>query len=159
MRQSQRKGKVFVSIEKNNYRAFTLLECMVALSVLSLIFLMLSGVFTQSQEISRRVQGRQELEWHVFLVQLENQLTLGTFQSVRRGELVFNRTKLDEDKEVTFSIKRSEKTKTVYLSDNGGVEPMLTQVTDLAFQREGDVILFTVTFTNGEEKIGQWTIP
>ena len=71
------------------YAGFTLLVCLATLSMLSLIFLMLSGVFTQSQEINRRIQGRQELEWHVFLVQLENQFALGTFKSVEKSELVY----------------------------------------------------------------------
>ena len=141
------------------YAGFTLLECLATLSMLSLIFLMLSGVFTQSQEINRRIQRRQELEWHVFLVQLENQFSLGTFKSVGKSELVFNRTKLHEGKQVTFVIKRSQDKQAVYLSDNGGVEPLLTQVTNLVFERQGNTILFTITFTNGEIKSGQWTIP
>lgn len=159
MLKSQNQIKTFVSVDKNKYQAFTLIECLVALSVLSLIFLMLSGVFTQSQEMNRRIQGRQKLEWHVFLVQLENQFALGNFKNVSKGELIFNRTKLHEGKSVTFAIKRSQKMKAVYLSDNGGTEVMLTQVENLEFQRIGEVILFTITFTNGEKRIGQWTIP
>lgn len=119
----------------------------------------MSGIFSQSQKISQRVQGRQEVEWQVFLVQLENQFQLGSFKSVEKGELVFNRRKLDQGKPVLFSIKFSRNTQSVYLSDNGGMEPMLTQVSGLSFQREGADILFTVTFTNGEKKIGKWTIP
>lgn len=78
---------------------------------------------------------------------------------MKSSELIFNRTKLHNGKVVTFSIKHSPNTQSVYLSDNGGMERMLTQVTNLFFQQEGKDLLFTVTFINGEKKIGKWTIP
>ncbi|MHC5268888.1 competence type IV pilus minor pilin ComGF [Enterococcus sp. LJL98] len=159
MLKSQGMDRRFPFSSSSKYGGFTLIECLVSLSVLSLIFLLLSGVFHQSQVMNQRIQGRQELEWHVFLIQLENQFQLGTLKSVKKGELLFERKEEYKGEEVTFSIKWSKSTASVYLSDNGGMERLLTQVRQLNFQQAGADVFFTVTFIDGEEKIGKWTIP
>lgn len=143
----------------NRFQGFTLMECLVSLTVVSLFFLMISGTFRQSQEISRIVESREELEWQIFLVQFDKIAEKGTFRSVSSTGLVFDRHELHEGKVVGLAIKYSANKQYIYLSNNGGTEPILTQVQSLVFEQDGQSILFTVTFLNGDEKVGKWTIP
>ena len=120
---------------------------------------MLSGVFSQSQQIFQRVESREELEWQIFLIQFDKITEKGTFRDMSSTALIFERDELHEGKVVTLAIKYSSNKKYVYLSNNGGTEPILTQVQSINFDRQGDAILFTVRFLNGVEKVGKWTIP
>ncbi|MEG0292831.1 competence type IV pilus minor pilin ComGF [Enterococcus sp.] len=144
---------------RNNYHGFTLIECLISLFFISLFFLMLSGVFSQSQQIFQRVESREELEWQIFLIQFDKITEKGTFRDMSSTALIFEREELHEGKVVTLAIKYSSNKNYVYLSNNGGTEPILTQVQSINFDRQGDAILFTVRFLNGVEKVGKWTIP
>lgn len=141
------------------WAGFTLIECLVSLTIISLFFLIISGTFQQSQKIRQQVETREELEWQIFLIQFDKITEKGTFRSVSSTGLVFNRHELHEGKVVGLAIKYSAKNQYIYLSNNGGTEPILTQVQSLVFERVNQTILFTVTFLNGDEKVGKWTIP
>ena len=43
--------------------------------------------------------------------------------------------------------------------DNNGYHPLLTEVSLIYFEKKASSIQFTVTFENGEVRIGQWQIP
>lgn len=148
-----------VSTVRNNYHGFTLTECLLSLLLTSLFFLMLSGIFTQSQQVLQQVERREELEWQIFLIQFDKITEKGTFRDMSATALIFERDELHEGKVVTLAIKYSSNKKYIYLSNNGGTEPILTQVQAVHFERQGDAILFTVRFLNGVEKVGKWTIP
>lgn len=120
---------------------------------------MLSGTIAQSQSMFKRIESREELEWQVFLIQFDKMTEKGTFRDMSSTALIFERNELHEGKVVTLAIKYSSNKKYIYLSNNGGTEPLLTQVQALHFEREGEAILFTVKFLNGVEKVGKWTIP
>ena len=141
------------------WAGFTLIECLVSLTIISLFFLIISGTFQQSQKIRQQVESREELEWQIFLIQFDKITEKGTFRSVSSTGLVFDRHELHEGKVVGLAIKYSAKHQYIYLSNNGGTEPILTQVQSLVFERVNQTILFTVTFLNGDEKVGKWTIP
>ncbi|MGI6156584.1 MAG: prepilin-type N-terminal cleavage/methylation domain-containing protein, partial [Enterococcus lemanii] len=55
----------------NKYQGFTLIECLIALSFMSLFFAALAGILPQSQKVNQQLLDRQELEWQVFLGQMD----------------------------------------------------------------------------------------
>lgn len=159
MRKLARKRNNLVFTASSLSAGFTLIECLVSLTIISLFFLIISGTFQQSQKIRQNVESREELEWQIFLIQFDKIAEKGTFRSVSSTGLVFDRHELHEGKVVGLAIKYSSKNQYIYLSNNGGTEPILTQVQSLVFERVNQTILFTVTFLNGDEKVGKWTIP
>lgn len=144
---------------KNKYAGFTLVECLVVLLLMSGLFLMLSGTFRQSSLIRERIEGREVLEWQIFLIQFDQIAEKGTFKNMNNTGLVFTRKELHEGRVVSMAIKHHSEKNYIYLSNNGGHEPILTQVKALKFEKQDESVLFTVTFLNGEKKIGKWTIP
>ena len=159
MHKSARRRNNSASTASSRWAGFTLIECLVSLTVISLFFLIISGTFQQSQKIRQNVESREELEWQIFLIQFYKITEKGTFRSVSSTGLVFDRHELHEGKVVGLAIKYSSKNQYIYLSNNGGTEPILTQVQSLVFESVNQTILFTVTFLNGDEKVGKWTIP
>ena len=53
---------------------FTLLESLVALLMLSGILLLLSGLIKHANKMEQAISGYHQLEWEVFLLQLDNEL-------------------------------------------------------------------------------------
>ena len=88
-------------------KGFTLLECLLSLWVLAICLLLISGIVKHLAPVNQQIMARKDQEWHVFLFQLERELT---------------------------------------------------DVTDVSFEKIGAAIRFTVSFENGEQKIGQWKI-
>lgn len=144
---------------KNKYQGFTLIECLVALSFMSLFFAALSGIIPQSQKINQQLLDRQELEWQVCLRQIDAIFLLGKLKEVTKSEVIFERYKLDDKgNKVEMHLKRTDHNKRVILSNSGGNEPLLTQVANLTFKHSGKEITMQVTYLNGVERVGQWTI-
>lgn len=144
----------------NKYQGFTLIECLIALSFMSLFFAALAGILPQSQKVNQQLLDCQELEWQVFLGQMDAIFLLGEFKKFSKTEIFFERYKLDDKgNEVAVSIKRTAKNQRVVLINNGGNEPLLTQVTDLIFEQIDQDIIMQVTYSNGVKRIGKWTIP
>lgn len=144
---------------KNKYQGFTLIECLVALSFVSLFFVALSGVLPQSQKVNQQLLDRQELEWQICLRQIDEVFLLGKVKEVLNFEVVFERYKLDDQgNKVEMRLKRTDNNKRVILINHGGNEPLLTQVANLAFKQSGKNITMQVTYLNGVERVGQWTI-
>lgn len=80
-RASNRQGGIL--IVKNS--GFTLLESLVALLMLSGILLLLSGLIQHAHKMERAMSGYHQLEWEIFLIQLDNELSevnyIGTTQT------------------------------------------------------------------------------
>lgn len=133
-------------------RGFTLLETMTALMVTSLTVLLISFAVRHFQSIDRFNFHSHQLEWHIFLNQLEYDLEGTTFQSSSTQGLIVSRK--TEDNIIVQDVYRKSKGK--FVKDRtGGHEPMLMQVAVVHFQREGFGLRLTVTFSN-EETYTAW---
>ncbi|HIY57138.1 MAG TPA: prepilin-type N-terminal cleavage/methylation domain-containing protein [Candidatus Tetragenococcus pullicola] len=142
-----------------SHKGFTLMECLVALMVMSLILIGTTGIFAQSKQFRSLIYDRKEQEWQICLTQMEDKLAEGTYRSVSKNKLII--TKINEDNQMTYDceIKWSSNVHQMAISEKGGFEPILTQVYDVKFKKQEQKILLTVTFMNGEKKYAQWTIP
>ncbi len=130
---------------------FTLIECLLALVVLSVSLLMVDGIIKQIPQVNQQLSDRKDQEWHIFLLQLERELATCTYISVSDYTLFLRSA---ENNIVTIDRING----VIRKRDNGGYQPLLTEVRGLNYQKVNESIRFTVTFENGVQKIGQWKI-
>ncbi|WP_084172129.1 competence type IV pilus minor pilin ComGF [Atopococcus tabaci] len=147
----RRTGKqAFKSLRCNglNEKGFTLLEAMVALLVTTLTLTLMSYAVRHVQTLSRMELHDRQLEWHLFLNQMEYDLKETAFVENSGQAFIFNKYNPEKRKEERI---RYEKYMTMIRRtvDGSGHQPMLTQVSDVRFERTEKGLETTVTFQNG----------
>ncbi|MGX7196047.1 competence type IV pilus minor pilin ComGF [Enterococcus olivae] len=140
-------------------KGFTLLECLIALLVFSLFFLSVPPLIQQSRQVGEIVFGRAEQEWHVFLIQMENKLAEGVFVSVEKEKFHFQKPIEETTRFSNGQIEFRRSDQLIVIRDNGGYEPVLMEVEDVTFSKQGQNVYFEIIFKNGEKRNGKWAIP
>lgn len=136
---------------KNRSRGFTLLECLVALLVLSGSILLLHGLIKHIGKVEEQLSVYHSREWEVGILQLEHELK--GFNYVKTEPL---RIVLNDGSENQAKIERSNST--VRKSYKGGHQPLFTQVYSFNCRQVGQVVELNVTFNDGTKKKGIWVI-
>ncbi|KAF1299626.1 hypothetical protein BAU15_00140 [Enterococcus sp. JM4C] len=135
-----------------SYSGFTLLECLIALIVLSGLFLLIGPFIQITQETHQQLQQTKEKEWEIFLVQLEYELQEDLFVKVE-GDTFYLKNSTGGDvliEPYQHLIRKKE---------NGGHQPMLTEVATFKAKQENKQIRLEVVFLDGHKHWGQWEIP
>ncbi|WP_427813070.1 competence type IV pilus minor pilin ComGF [Enterococcus sp. 22-H-5-01] len=133
-------------------RGFTLLESLVALLMLSGILLLLSGVIRHVDKVEQALSGYHQLEWEVFLLQLDNELMDFDYEATTQHEIIGK--KLIEDETAPLSIQRSKQK--IIKRQSNGYQPLLTNVKRFDCQEKNQGVEFIVTFTDEKQKTGTW---
>lgn len=111
---------------------FTLLESLVALLMLSGILLLLSGLIQHANKMERAMGGYHQLEWEIFLLQLDNELSevnyIGTTQTEISTEIE------DKGRVVPLVIKKVNRR--IIKRQSGGNQPLLTGVDQFVCQEK-----------------------
>ncbi|BBM19049.1 hypothetical protein G15_2720 [Enterococcus avium] len=133
-------------------KGFTLLESLVALLMLSGILLLLSGLIQHAHKMEQALSGYHQLEWEVFLLQLDNELHevkyIGTSQTEISTEIE------SKGKMVPLVIKKVNNR--IIKRQSGGNQPLLMGVNQFVCQEKNNGVDFVVTFTDGKKKEGTW---
>ncbi|MBO0454793.1 MULTISPECIES: competence type IV pilus minor pilin ComGF [Enterococcus] len=131
---------------------FTLLESLVALLMLSGIILLLSGLIQHAHKMEQALSGYHQLEWEIFLLQLDNELADADYIAATQHEIL---TKIeDKGKMVPLNIQKVNKR--IIKRQSGGNQPLLTGVKQFVCQEKNHGVDFVVTFTDGKQKEGTW---
>ncbi|WP_251866320.1 competence type IV pilus minor pilin ComGF [Enterococcus malodoratus] len=137
-------------MQKN--KGFTLLESLVALLMLSGILLLLSGLIQHAHKMEQALSGYHQLEWEIFLLQLDNELHevkyIGTSQTEISTEIE------SKGKMVPLVIKKVNNR--IIKRQSGGNQPLLMGVNQFVCQEKNNGVDFVVTFTDGKKKEGTW---
>lgn len=148
---------------------FTLLEALISLMLTSMIILLLSTSITQAgsiQEVlindseesgknSDLVQGDRQIEWHLFLNQLENYLKGTKNPYVTRLYFTVEEWDEERDRYVTIRYERRGLLENFTRSKIGGTNRMLTGINNLEFEQQGGWLLLKFQFKTGEEYLGR----
>lgn len=133
-------------------KGFTLLESLVALLMLSGILLLLSGLIQHAHKMEQALSGYHQLEWEIFLLQLDNELHevkyIGTSQTEISTEIE------SKGKMVPLVIKKVNNR--IIKRQSGGNQPLLMGVNQFVCQEKNNGVDFVVTFTDGKKKKGTW---
>jgi len=131
---------------------FTLLESLVALLMLSGILLLLSGLIQHAHKMELSLSGYHQLEWEVFLLQLDNELDGAEYVKTTQNEIS---TRV-EDKGTMVPLIIQKVNKRIIKRQSGGNQPLLTGVDQFVCQEKNHGVDFIVTFTDGKKKAGTW---
>lgn len=131
---------------------FTLLESLVALLMLSGILLLLSGLIQHAHKMEQSLSGYHQLEWEIFLLQLDNELAEVEYKGASSRE-IWTKVKT-KDGVVDLVIKKDQHR--IIKKQSGGYQPLLTGVARFTCQEKNHGVDFVVTFTDGKQKEGTW---
>lgn len=132
-------------------KGFTLLEVLVALSVSTLCFLLLSIGIMQTRTIREQLENDKQIEWHLFLNQLEYYLQDSELVSVSRDNLTVKEPNKQTGKFETVSYVRPQTNRSVLIRRvNNGNQRLLSEVNWVRFSRNGETLEIEGYFQNGE---------
>ena len=132
---------------------FTLLESLVALLMLSGILLLLSGLIKHANKMEQAISGYHQLEWEVFLLQLDNELEEVNYLSSTSHE-INGEVENAEGEIVAVTIKKNKQR--IVKSQSNGFQPLLTGVNQFVCKENNHGVDFIVTFVDGKKKEGTW---
>ncbi|WP_348920598.1 competence type IV pilus minor pilin ComGF [Enterococcus rotai] len=143
-------------LRKNNrqhkFSGFTLIECLLALLVLSIICLLFSASIKNAVVVTSRLKSEREKEWQIFMIQLENEVKSCHYEKTQSNKIILTNTK--NNKKVWIEHKLGKIVKV----DNGGYQPLLTEVKQAIFKEEGKYVMIEVTFENDVCVAAKWII-
>lgn len=149
-------------------QGFTLIETLISLFVSAFVLLLLTGgilqivavrdtLISNAQESRRAnsITGDRQVEWHIFLNQLENYLQDTYEPVIGQNEFeVKEPTNTDRGNRVVF-YRRDATNKTNFSRRTiNGNHRMLTGVNNIAFNQSGGWLLIEVFFMNGDQYTG-----
>lgn len=135
---------------KNNEQGFTLLEVLVSLSITSLCILLISSSVMHVRDIRQGIEEDYQIEWHIFLNQLEFYLQESDLVSVTRDrlEVISPEEETGRKREVRYERHFRMIRRRV---GNDGHQPMLRGLEQFAFSKEENMLILYALFQNGEE--------
>lgn len=137
---------------QNHFSGFTLIECLFSLLLLSIICLLFSASIKNAAIVSKRLQSVREKEWHIFVIQLENELKNCYYEKTQANKIILKNQK--NNKPVWIECKLGKIVKV----ENGGYQPLLTEVKQAVFIEEGTAILMKVTLEENLDVAAKWII-
>ncbi|WP_283770625.1 competence type IV pilus minor pilin ComGF [Enterococcus lactis] len=137
-------------MKKQEIPAFTLIECLIGLMIVSSILLSFNLLIQQTIQVSDFLQRKDQKEWLIFLAQLEEELNSSHNVSVKNQQLYYT----VEDKQ--YIIERYQ-TMIRKRRTSGGHQPMLTSITEFQLLEKEHTISFYVHLENGEDGYAIWT--
>ena len=131
---------------KLKIRAFTLLECLVALLAISGSVLVISGLTRMIEEQMKISQNDSRKDWQIFCEQMRSELSGAKIDNVNQNFLY-----VTKDKKLRFGLVGDDFRKS---DDKGqGYQPMLYDLKGAKIQAEENLIKITIDFDNGGERV------
>lgn len=155
---------------KNEEAGFTLLEALIAIMLSSVILLFMGASLQQLNKINERViadaqfvssvkikvRGSRQIEWHIFLNQLEGYLENTELVDFNSQSFMVNEENPGSQKASRVKYGRS---RTGYLnfyrSKDNGHNAMLTDIRRFQLALDGQWLLLNFTFQNNEKYCGR----
>lgn len=134
--------------ERNSEEAFTLLEVMVALSISSLVFILLSIGITHFKTVKGSIEVDRQLDWHLFLNQMEYYMINSEFISATTNKLIVK--EVDPRTSKTMTAEYIRVNQNVIRRVNNGNQPMLMNIKNISFKKQSSYVDIRSEFYNGE---------
>lgn len=148
--------KSYLSVGMND-SGFTLLETMVAISLMSLAILLLSTFTEQSSRIQKDIKSDRQIEWHLFLNQLEYDLRDSKLISISSERFVVERpNKEDEIEKISYERYYKLLRRKV---GNEGHQPVLTRLREIHMKSKEGQLWIAATFQDGESYTASLLLP
>ena len=139
--------KSYWTYRQGRVRAFTLLESLIALVVISgslLLFQAMSQLLVSEVRYQQRSEQR---DWLLFVDQLESELEHSHFEKVDKDRIYLKQ----DGKEISMGKSRSDDFRKTDASGRG-YQPMVYGLKSARIQQEGQVVHFHFQFEKGLER-------
>jgi len=138
-----------VNINWCREEGFTLIETAVSLSIVSVCVFFFSLAVTQIRSVQSSVKDDRQMEWHLYINQLEHDMKDTVVEEVNPNRLDYKKVNAASGKLETVS--HSTYTNMVRRQiDARGHQPMLMEVKTYQVKLEGNRLKLSVLFENGE---------
>ena len=154
-----------------NESGFTLLEALIALMMTTSILMLLMGSLLQAKAINQKIitdaqfypetkdsiVGDRQIEWHLFLNQLEHYLQGSSEPIVGKNYLEVREMDEENNHLVRVIYKRpdSGSKRTLLRHKNNGKIRLFTGIETIDFSKEGGWLTLNVKFRNNESYTGR----
>lgn len=152
---------------KTNEAGFILLESLLALMLSSVTLLVLTATVSQLQQMrdliiqdaqtvptaKSIIYGSRQVEWHLFLTQLENYLQGTKLQRYNSYEITVSEIIDGKEQNVRYGQALSGNLN-FYRRNNNGYNELLTNITKMQLDVSGDCFNLACEFQNGEHYEG-----
>lgn len=131
---------------KNNH-GFTLFESLLALLVNTLILLLLGLTFQTLQGFQKNIHQDKNIEWHLFLNQVENDVSNKKLSLRTKQQLDFIEDKTES--KIKYEWKKNE---IIRKKNDSGYVPMLTKIREVTYQDSVNktAVDMEIHFSNGQ---------
>lgn len=140
--------KIKINYTKSE-NAFTLIEALVALSISSLAFVLLSMSIGHFKYVKNNMSQDRQLDWHLFVNQMEYYMNESELVQVSSDRLVVN--EVDSRTKVKMRAEYLKVNQNFIRRVNNGTQPMVMNIRSVSFKNEGQSLLMTGNFNNGEQ--------
>lgn len=147
-----RRKRKYYMLKKTSLKAFTLIECLVSLLVISGAILVYNGL---TQSISANVHylsENQEENWLLFSQQLRAELANCQLDKVENNKLYVTKS----SQKLVFGQSKADDFRKTNASGQG-YQPMIFGVRSSAISRDGQKVTMTLTLENGLERTFVYT--
>ena len=134
-------------ILSRNSRGFSLVESLLALFINSLVLILLGHVFSSLQLIQTTLHSDKNIEWHLFLNQVENDINTKTLTKKREHELTFLEKKSTDV--ISYEWRNSEVVRT---KNSSGYVPMISKLKSVRYddKSSNQLVGVRINFINGQ---------
>lgn len=136
--------------KSTKYSGFTFVEALVSLLFVAACCLLFSNLVKMTPLILGNIEGTEEKNWHIFLIQLQNEIQAGQLLQTTEQQILF----LNEAKQQKMSIGFKNE-KIIKQVDNKGYQPLLMNIKMLSFAQEGEELLVKVVFASNQSYEGK----
>lgn len=152
---------------------FTLLESLIALMLSSVVLLLLTSILTHLNKVNEliikdaqivsssesKVYGSRQIEWHIFLAQLESYLENTKLVEANTQEIIVKEKNIANGKGQNIRYGQSRTGyQNFYRRSNDGYHEMLTAIKRFELKVEGNCLELLFEFQNGEHYKGRMWI-
>lgn len=123
-------------------RAFTLIECLIALLCMSGTVLVISGLTRLMQEQIIQEKSESQKDWQIFCVQMSSELKNSKFEKIAQNGLYVKTAK-----ELRFGQVGNDFRKTD--AKGRGYQPMLYDIKTSKITKQDDLVMISIDFEHG----------
>ncbi|SFC14019.1 competence protein ComGF [Alkalibacterium subtropicum] len=139
-----------MNVHVKSDKGFSLLEVILALSILSSCVLLFSFAISQIQTTRSHIKDERQIEWHLFINQLEHELIDSENVSASREQISFQ--KFDPVGQRIENITYERRFQIIRRQVGAlGHQPILLEVLAVEFSLLEEALSIRVEFKNGEE--------
>ncbi|OJG67267.1 hypothetical protein RV09_GL002833 [Enterococcus moraviensis] len=115
--------------------------------------MLFSASIKNTATVSNYLKSEKEKEWHIFVIQLEEELKNCRYEKTQANKIILRNKKNNNNVWIEYKLGKIVKV------ENGGYHPLLMKVKEAVFSEVNHTIEMQVILENDLMYSGKWIIP